>query len=215
MQISDARSWRMKPPSHTQNTENILKRVSGWGFPPEVQQRLGALAVVWGIFEANLETTVWALKGEQVKGMRPSTDKTSVADWIDELSRPSPRFTPLAQEVIAAGAATAFDLMEYRHAVMHGSVLPSPTMPTFIRNPLWHGETRKRKTHDAHVDANLLDMALDGAWVLCRFIFAVRAACTDPAKVIAVEALKQDVNRVRWQVDELRHLTDYVNSEKY
>ena len=179
-----------------------------------MQQRLGALAVVWGLFEANLETTVWALKGEQVKGTRPSTDKTSVADWM-ELGRTRPSFTPLAQEVLSAGSAAARDLMDYRHAVMHGSLLPSPAMPTFFRNPAWHGEIRKRESHDAHVDANLLDMALDTAWVLCRFVFAVRAACTDQAKIKAVEALKRDVNRVRWQVHELRHLAAYVNSEKY
>jgi hypothetical protein len=36
-------------------------------------------------------------------------------------------------------------------------------MSTFIRNPTWNGEIRKRPSHDAHVDANLLDMALDCA----------------------------------------------------
>ena len=58
----------MKPPAHTENSANILKHLGGWGFPPGVQQRLGALAVVWGVFEANLETTLWALKEEQVQG---------------------------------------------------------------------------------------------------------------------------------------------------
>lgn len=205
----------MKPPSYVGNAAHILTRLSGWGFPREVQQRLGALAVVWGVFEANLETTLWALKGEQVKGARPSTDKTSVADWIKELGQAWPHFTPLANEVFHAASLAAFDLMEYRHAVMHGWMLPSLTMPTFIRNPAWNGEVRKRPSHDAHVDANLLEMALDGAWVLCRFVFAAREACTDPAKIKAFEALKPDVTRVRGQVSELRHLTALVNSEKY
>ena len=70
-------------------------------------------------------------------------------------------------------------------------------------------------SHDAHVDANLLEMALDGAWVLCRFVFAGREACTDPAKIKAVEALKREVTRVRGQVSELRHLTALMNSKKY
>src|ERR1700748_761440 len=102
----------MKPPPHTENSANILARLSGWGFPPQVQQRLGALAVVWGVFEANLETTLWALKGEQVKGTRPSTDKTSIADWINELGKAWPQFTPAAQEVLCAASKAAFDLME-------------------------------------------------------------------------------------------------------
>lgn len=205
----------MKSPPHTENAAKILTRLSGWGFPPDVQQRLGALAVVWGVFEANLETTLWALRGEQVKGVRPSTDKTSIADWIKELGSAWPKFTPLAHEVFQAASLAAFDLMEYRHAVMHGSMLPSPTMPTFIRNPGWNGEVRKRPSHDAHVDANLLDLALDCAWVLCRFVFAAREACADPSNVKVVEALKGDVTRVRWQVNEVRHLTALMNSEKY
>ena len=205
----------MKSPTHTENSANILTHLNGWGFPSDVQQRLGALAVVWGVFEANLETTLWALKGELVKGTRPSTDKTSIADWINELGKMWPRLGPAAQEVFCAASLAAFDLMEYRHAVMHGSMLPSPTMPTFIRNPAWNGEIRKRVSHDAHVDANLLDIALDCAWVLCRFVIAVREVCADQAKVTAIEALKPDVIRVRSQVSELRHLTALMNSEKY
>jgi hypothetical protein len=205
----------MKPPPHTENSANILTHLSAWGFSPEVQQRLGALAVVWGVFESQLETTLWALKEEQVKGIRPSTDKTTIADWINEIGKTWPRLGPAAQEVFCAASQAAFDLMEYRHAVMHGSMLPSPTMPTFIRNPTWNSEIRKRTSHDAHVNANLLDMALDCAWVLCRFVIAAREACDDPAKVTTIEALKRDVTRVRLQVSELRHLTALMNSEKY
>ena len=58
-----------------------------WAFPPEVRQRLGALAVVWSVFEATLETTLWAPLGEQVKGTRSSTDRTSIADWTTELGK--------------------------------------------------------------------------------------------------------------------------------
>lgn len=205
----------MKSPTHTENSAKILTHLNGWGFPPEVQQRLGAFAVVWGVFEAHLETTLWALKGEQVNGRRPSTDKTSVADWISELGKMWPQLGQTAQEVFCAASQAAFDLMEYRHAVMHGSMLPSPTMPTFIRNPAWNGEIRKRPSHDAHVDANLLDLALDCAWVLCRFVIAAGELGTGPARVAVIEALKREVTRVRLQANELRHLTALMNSEKY
>jgi len=59
---------------------------------------------------------------------------------------------------------------------------------------------------------NLLDMALDCAWVLCRFVIAAREVCADPAKVTTIEALKRDVTRVRLQVSEF---TALMNSEKY
>ena len=85
-------------------------------------------------------------------------------------------------------------------------------MPTFICNPSWHGEIRKRPSHVARVDATLLDLALDCAWVLCRFVFAASA---DPAKIMVLTALKRDVSRVRGQANELRHLSELMNHKKY
>src|ERR1700742_2514347 len=112
-------SQTMKPPPHTENSVNILTHLGGWGFSPEVQQRLGALAVVWGVFEANLETTLWALEEEQVKGKRPSTDEATVGKWFKELGNAWPGFTTLAHEVFQAPSLAASDLMEYRHALVH------------------------------------------------------------------------------------------------
>lgn len=68
----------MKLPKHTERSQTILTRIANWGFPDDVLQRVGALALVWGQFESNLETAVWALRGEDVAGTRPWTDKTSV-----------------------------------------------------------------------------------------------------------------------------------------
>ncbi len=205
----------MKTPNHTEHTSRILAHLRGWGFPPEVQQRIGALAVVWGVFESNLETTLWALRGDKVAGVRPWTDKTQVGDWIKELGRDWPQLPTEAQGVLRVASLAAYDLMEYRHAVVHGWMLPSPTMPTFIRNPRWHGEERKRPSHDAHVDENLLNMAIDSAWTLGQVVFAARAACIEPAKVASLEALKEKVSRAHSQANELRYLTELMNHEKY
>jgi hypothetical protein len=59
----------------------------------------------------------------------------------------------------------------------------------------------------AHIltHANLLEMALDGAWGALSLCIVAREVCTDPAKIKAVEALKRDVTRVQGQVSELRH----------
>ena len=205
----------MKPPKHTERSSQIRARLANWGFRSEVQQRIGALTVVWGIFESNLETTIWALRGEVVAGVRPSTDKSQVSDWIRQLAEDWPQFPSEARDVLRMASLAAFDLMEYRHAIVHGSMLPSPTMPTFIRNPRWHGEKRKRPGHDAHVDENLLDMAIDSGWVLCRVVFGARAACAEPATVASLMELKQEVSRARSQTSELRHLTEMMNDEKY
>lgn len=202
-------------PKHTERSSETLARLEGWGFPPEVLQRVGALAVVWGIFESNLETTLWALRDDAVAGVRPWTDKKQIGEWIKELGSDWPQFTTEGKAVLRVASLAALELMEYRHAIMHGAMIPSPTMPTFIRNPRWHGEERNRPSHDAHVDENLLNMAIDSAWILCQVVFVAKAACTEPEKVAKLAALKGEVSRARSMAGELRHLSELVNHEKY
>jgi len=193
----------------------MLARLTGWGFSPEVLQRIGALAVVWGVFESNLETALWALRGDEVAGVRPWTDKKPISEWIKELGSDWPKLTTEGKDVLRVASLAAFELMEYRHAIMHGAMIPSPTMPTFIRNPLWHGEERNRPSHVAHVDKNLLDMAIESAWILCQVVFVVKAACNEPEKIAKWAALKQEASRARSMAGELRHLTELMNHEKY
>jgi hypothetical protein len=205
----------MNVSKHREQSLNVLAHLAGWGFPPEVQQRIGALGVVWGVFESNLETTLWALRDEKVVGVRPSTDKTSISQWIDVLAESSPKLITEAQDVLRSAATAAKDLMEYRHALVHGWLIPFPTMPTFIRNPTWNGEIRNRPTSDAHVDENLLDMAIDVAWILCKVVFATKAACADASQTENLTVLKREVARAQSEANELRHLTALMNHEKY
>lgn len=205
----------MKPPKHTETAALVLDRLAGWGFPPEVQQRLGALAVVWGVFETSLESTLWALDGDEVKGERPWTDKTSIGVWIEEFGKPRSQFPGEANAVLQEASISASDLMEYRHSITHGWMLPSSTMPIFVRNPSWNGEQRKRPSHDAHVDANLLDMAIDSAWTLCQVVLAARDAYHDEKKIPKLLQLRAELARARSESSELRHLTELMNSDKY
>jgi hypothetical protein len=137
----------LKIPKYTERSHQIRDQLATWSFSREVQQRLGTLAVLWGVFESNLETTLWALRGASVvTGMRRSTDKTGVSDWIKELASGWPNIETDANELLHVASLVASDLMGYRHAIMHGAMLPAATMPSFIRNPRWHGEHRKRPT---------------------------------------------------------------------
>lgn len=205
----------MKVPKHTERARKVLAHLEGWGFSFETQQRLGSFGIVWGIFETNLESTIWALQEENVAGVRPSTDKSRVSDWIKAFGKGSSKFGPEVQVLLHLAALTAIDLMEYRHALVHGWLLPFPSGPMFIRNPRWNGERRKHQSSDAHADENLLDMAIDVAWVLCQVVFATRSACKDLSESKHLLSLKADLRRARGQAAELRHLTALVNDENY
>jgi hypothetical protein len=204
----------LKLPKHQEQSRTVLGRLAGWGFPPEVQQRMGAFGIVWGIFESALERTLWVLRDENVLGIRPSTDKTLVSEWIKTLGEPAMKLEHDAYDLLSLTSIAANDLMEYRHALVHGWLIPFQTDATFIRNPRWNGELRRRPTSDAHVSENLLDMAIDTAWVLCRVLHATHAACIDLSKVQRLMALKSEIVRAKSQASELRHLTGLMSHEK-
>ena len=200
---------------HTEQAKTVLDLLVKCGFSPEIQQRMGAFSVIWSVFESNIESTLWLLQDENVKGVRPSTDKSSVSEWIKVFGKGSSKFDQDVQEILQIFSLTAIDLMEYRHALVHGSIIPFASGPICIRNPQWNGEHRKRKFTEAHIDSNLLDLAIDTAWVLCQIVFATCAAYNDSSKSNLLLSLKSDLARVRSQAFELRHLTELMNHEKY
>lgn len=201
-------------PDVSQRAESILERVATWGITPEIQRRLGAFGVVWGMFETNLERAVLSLQGETIgPGVRPSTDGTPIAEWIKILAQPSTRIPRSEHGLLEYASEAATDLMEYRHAVVHGWLMPSSLGLSFIRNPRWKGELRKRPSNEAYVSERLLDMAIDASWVLCQLVFTLRIACEQPARA-DLRSLVPDVARARSQALELRHLADLMNHEK-
>jgi hypothetical protein len=144
--------------------------------------------VLWGVFESNLVNTLRTLCGdawiEKNQGVKVR---------IEELGCEHPQLSAEAQAVLREASLAGIDLMDYRHAIMHGSLIPFPSMPSFIRKP----PSRSAQPHVAYVDANLLDMALDSAWTLCRVIVALTTACQDPTKMASLSAMRPEVYRAR------------------
>jgi hypothetical protein len=206
---------RMKGPKHRQQSLKLLAHLTHWGLPPQVQQRLGAFGVLWTVFETSLETTLWALRGEQVAGVRPSTDQTQISQWITEFGKPSTKLEEAGYEVVSNAAAAAANLMEYRHALAHGWLMPFGTGASFMKNPTWNKEIRKRPSSDAHVNENLLDLAIDCVWILCSVVFATTKVCSDKTHSDQLVALKDDVARANTEAGELRHLATLMNYKKY
>ncbi|MFA6093897.1 MAG: hypothetical protein WCU88_10100 [Elusimicrobiota bacterium] len=199
----------MKIQKHQENSAKLLARFAGAGFPPEVVQRIGALALIWGMFETNLESTLYDLREDKL-----SSVSTRISDLIDVMGSSENKLPPAAQKVFANTGLAAKDLMEYRHAIIHGWLIPAPIGPLFIRNPSWSGKPHKRTSNDAHIDENLLDMAIDSAWIMYQVVIIARKVSSDPNAAQALEAMTSDVTRARSQAGELRHLTALMNHEK-
>jgi hypothetical protein len=201
--------------THEEKAAEYLAITERWGFSSEILRRIGAFVILWGLFETKLELAVWSLRDENVAGRRPSTDGAPMRALINALGEGSEKLDGPVRDVLKTAATTASDLMEYRHSLIHGHMMPSDEMPSFLRNPQWHGEIRKRQGGEAFVTENLLDMAIDSAGTLCQLVLATPTACNNPTHVKQLLALGPDVSRAKSQANELRHLAVLIAHEKY
>lgn len=205
----------MKLPTHTKNALLATLKIKELGVSIETQQKIGVFAVTWGMFESHLERAVWVLQNEQVEGVRPSTDKNSAHKWIEILEKGSNELTSKANEVLKIAATAAKDLMSYRHSLFHGYLVPLGDTAMFIRNPSWHGEVRNRECGDAHLDDNIIDLAIDASWVLFSIIMSITKLNEEPTSKAVIESFEKEAKRIRSNANEVRHIAALTNHEKY
>ncbi|BEU02102.1 hypothetical protein OAG1_09020 [Agarivorans sp. OAG1] len=205
----------MKLPTHTKNALLATLKIKELGVSIETQQKIGVFAVTWGMFESHLERAVWVLQNEQVEGVRPSTDKSSAHKWIEILEKGSNELTSKANEVLKIAATAAKDLMSYRHSLFHGYLVPLGDTAMFIRNPSWHGEVRNRECGDAHLDDNIIDLAIDASWVLFSIIMSITKLNEEPTSKAVIESFEKEAKRIRSNANEVRHIAALTNHEKY
>lgn len=203
----------MKLPRHTRNALLVTKRIEELGIPFGIQQKIGSFAVTWGMFESYLERVVWILQDEQVKGNRPSTDKTYAHKWVEILEKGHVSISEVGNEVLSIAAKAAKNLMSYRHSLFHGYLVPLGDTVMFIRNPRWDGEVRNRELGDAHIDENIIDLAIDAAWVLFSIVMAVIRFAND-GNSAKIEELMSEAKRIKSNTTEIRYIAASMEHEK-
>ncbi len=204
-----------KLPTHTRNALIVTEKLQKAGIPIPIQQKIGTFAVAWGLFESNLERAVWALKKENVRGNRPSTDKTSAHSWVATLAEGSDELSITANEVLNIAAIAAKDLMNYRHSLFHGYLISLGGTAWFIRNPSLNGEKRNRKVGDAHIEENLIDLAIDAAWLLFSVVIAITRDNNLTTNIKEIESFESEVRRIKNTTNELINIAALMNHEKY
>jgi hypothetical protein len=204
-----------KIPKHTQCAIDVTHRFSTIGLAPIILQKIGTFAVTWGLFESTLERAVWVVKKEDVRGKRPSTDKIPPSQWLIAFGRGSSDLSPGANEVLRLAAEAAVDLMDYRHSLMHGTLVAFPGSSWFMRNTQWHDVVRNKPFGDAHVDDNLLDLAVETAWILYKVVLSVAKFPESEGVDAEIALMRSDVLRAKSSANELRHLSKLINHEKY
>jgi len=203
------------PPKYPEQRDQIFVRLYSLGLHPDRLMKIGAFVVAFGLFETRLERAVWALTETNVAGSRPFTDKVPAAKWLEPFALGNPKLSAKCNAVLHAAAGAAEDLMDYRHTLVHGHLLPLGGTPMFLRNPAWNKEVRNKPVGDAHIEEPMLDLAIVCAWTLFTVASMAEEAMSTPAAAETLEGLEGDVRRTCSYANELRHLTALMNSEKY
>lgn len=183
------------------------------------QQKIGAFIALMATFERLIELAAWAvLETGEIAGTRPFTDKVGLSEIIRSIRGRSKGNIGSLGKAIDLTCDAAEGISAYRNAIAHGWLMPSSEgQPYFLSNTSWHGEKRGRAPQDAHVSENLLDLAVDSAYVIVSAARAIFLACSGP-NAFDENSMTWHIDhlsRARGQANELRHLTALMNHEKY
>lgn len=184
----------MKPPTVKEYGKSIVFETS-WGLPSQNCQKIAAIIVYSGSIEYHLERAIWKCKGVDPKGTRPETDAQSVKALISMFKNFADTTSePHEQALFNLWCAAAEPAFIIRNNIAHGVAVKLGDKLAFMRNPRWHGETRKRKFGDFWADENTLDLVCESFAVLLRIVVAVevgRSTLTEIATPLALKALTE------------------------
>jgi hypothetical protein len=187
-----------------------------YGMPRATLERIGAFVVMWACFENHLERALWRLTGENPSGKIPTTDAVPVSKLIARFREVGGGLEGKEwQNVVTMLCDTADYLAQYRNALAHGQLLPASVGGGAILNSQWYGEQRKRAPVIAHIDENLVGMMLDALQELLIPMQAIAFGDTTPNSDPKIIGRQDELRRARSKAEEVRHLTEAMNSEKY
>jgi hypothetical protein len=196
---------------------DIQTRLISVGLQPTHLMMMGSFITVYGLFETTLERSLWTLREIKVEGERPFTEKMNTEAQFKMLGNGSSKLTDKCNAILKIAADAARDLNEYRNSLVHGYLLSfgPDCVPSFMKNPRWHGEDRKKAVGDAYIDEPFQDLVLIAAWNLFLLMSTIEKVFTDTEAQKAIEAMKDDVDRAKSYANEARHLRSLMNHEKY
>ena len=203
--------------NYPEKSLEIQTRLMGLGLMPSHLMLIGSFIVAYGMFETTLERALWTLSERSIKGVRPFTETMPAAETFKMLGEGNPKLSEKCNAVLKVAARAAEDLNDYRNSLVHGYILSfgPDHVPSFLRNPHWHGATGRRKAHgDAFIEEPFQDLVLIAAWSLWRLVRLVEKVFTDPEAQADIESMKDDIDRARSYAREVRHQAALANHEK-
>lgn len=166
-----------------------------WGTDTIIGQKIAAIIAYSGHIEYCIERVIWKLDGTDPRGTFPRTDTKPITDLIKMLEKlVSSMPADQAKVMMEAWCAAALSGAKIRHNIAHGVPLKLGETLTFVRNPQWHGESRKREFGDFWADEHTLLMVTASLATLLRIIVLIEkgeVSMTELADPVCVKALRE------------------------
>jgi rhodanese-related sulfurtransferase len=144
--------------------ESAKSWLADQGFTSEVLVNIGTFVTLWAAFENRVERVIWSFEGKPAPHTRPSTDGQPLTQWWETLERKAETLGPELRSVLEDFVIAGRDLAAYRHAMLHGWVIPKGVGgPMFMSNARWGELQRKRASQDAHVHPDIAYLAISAA----------------------------------------------------
>jgi hypothetical protein len=152
--------------------EAIMNRL---GLTAPMLAKIGAIAVLAGNIEYETETTIWALEGHDPAGKRHSMDGGRIRDGIKALADMSSSLPPGDfKNLVATWCQAAEPAFKCRNSIFHGVTLGGDReRVSFLKNPRWQGEIRKRELPRFHAGEHTLALMEQVFAVLYRVIVTI------------------------------------------
>lgn len=185
------------------------------GLTPEIGAKIAAIISFAGAIEHFLERALWRLRGIDPKGMKPDTDAKIISDLIAMLAKYGDGLATYDHRAfINMWCAAAKSGFVIRHNIAHGVPMKVGDTLSYMRNPRWEGEIRKREFGDFWADAHTLNLVREAMAVLYRSIALMTKEGTGLADVVTEEATRA-VRTARSVLGEFASQTYNPSFEKY
>lgn len=185
------------------------------GLTPEVGVKIAAIITFAGAIEYYLERALWRLRGIEPKGIRPDTDTKPITDLIAMLDQHGAGLADNQQRsFVESWCAAARSGFIIRHNIAHGLPGRLGETLTYMRNPRWEGEARKREFGDFWATSDTLVLVCDAMAALLRPIAQLTFGGTS-LKTVATTKAQHALRSARAVLGEFASQTCNPSYEKY
>ena len=211
-----SRPTRIDPMARVAEPGAIMNRL---GLTASMLAKIGAIAVLAANIEYETETTIWALETHDSASKRHSMGRHPMRGGIKALADASSSLPPgNFKDLVATWCQAAEPAFKCRNTIFHSMTISDDSeQVSFLKNPRWQGEIRKRELARFHTGEHTLALMEQVFAVLYRVIVTIDRLVRHTDMEVSHntdKTLLSALREAKTVSSELRDLAAAVNHER-